>query len=152
MKIKVLGLCVALAASIPVLAGTAGADPSNAKSAFPVPLVCDNGQTYDVVTNSGNSSVQTFSPAHDLNSSSVLIPISFGEFSGTLTNSNGDIVDQFTEPGSTKGRARAAGNTPVHCTFTIAETFVITEPGGDLPPGTYTVNGTGSVTGFIPGH
>ena len=152
MKIKVLGLCVALAASVPVLAGTAGADPSNAHSATLVPLVCDDGQIYDAVANSGNSSVQTFSPAHDLNSSSVLIPVSFGEFSGTLTNSNGDIIDEFTEPGATKGRARATGNTPVHCTFTFGETFVVTEPGGDLPPGTYTFSGTGSVTGFIPGH
>ena len=142
-------------AAIVAFAGWAGtgaaiAAPANARNAQPLSLSCDNGQTYSAVTNSGNSNANTFSPAHDLNSTSVLVPTSFGEFTFTLTNASGQIVQEFTQPASSKGNAQARGYTPVHCTFTFSQTFTVTQAGGDLPPGTYTFTGTGSAIGFIP--
>jgi hypothetical protein len=150
MRAKLLGACVALVVVVPVMAGSAGADPTHAKNAAPITLVCDNGQTYNAVTNSGNSNVQTFSPAHDIASTSVLVPTSFGPFSGTITDSSGAVIDQFTDPPATKGNSHGAGSAPINCTFSFSETFTVTETGGDLPPGTYTFTGSGSATGFIP--
>ncbi len=121
------GLGLALA-----LAGPASADPKG--DVFPVD--CDNGVTY-LVTANGNGD---FTPAHDSASTSVLIPVSFGEFSGTITDQNGEVVDSFVDPPRAKGPAK---NADVHCTFTITNTF--DDP--DLGPLTFT--GTGSVSGFV---
>ena len=150
MRAKVLGACAALVVVVPVMAGSAGADPTHAKNAGPISLVCDNGQTYSAVTNSGNSNTQTFSPAHDIASTSVLVPVSFGAYTGTLTDSSGAVIQQSTDPPATKGNSQGAGSTPINCTYTFSNTFTVTEPGGDLPPGTYTLTGSGSATGFIP--
>jgi hypothetical protein len=90
------------------------------------------------------------SPAHDIASTSVLVPISFGAFTGTLTNSSGTVIQQSTDPPATKGNSQGAGSSPINCTFTFSNSFTVTQSGGDLPPGTYTFTGSGSATGFIP--
>ena len=95
------------------LAGTAGADPK--KGEF-FTLRCDNGQTYDIVVN-GNGE---WTPGHDLNSNAILKPFGFGQFTGTLTDPQGNVVEQFTEPGESK---RAAANQRlVTCGFSFSET------------------------------
>jgi hypothetical protein len=96
------------------------------------------------VTKSGNSNVQTFSPAHDIASTSVLVPTSFGASTGTFTDSSRTVVDGFTDPPATKGNSQGAGSTPINCTYTFSNTFTVSQSGGDLPPGTYTFTGSGS--------
>ena len=119
-----------------VSAGAASADPKGEV----VPLVCDNGVTYQVAVN-GNGE---FSPGHDLASTAVLIPTAFGEFHGTVTDSAGNVVDEFTDPAMIKGNA---GNHPrattTTCTFTVTDTF------DDPELGTLTFTGNGSVTAFV---
>ena len=117
-------------------AGAASADPKGEV----VPLVCDNGSTYEVAV-MGNG---PFTPGHDLASTSVLVPTAFGEFHGTVTDSAGNVIDEFTAPAMTKGssgdQARA---TTTSCTFTVTDTFE------DPELGLLTFTGTGSVTGFV---
>ena len=119
--------------------GAAVAAPAGAVSPQgTVPLVCDNGHTYDAVVN-GNGD---FTPARDANGTSVLVPLSFGEFSGTVTDSSGAVVDSFTEPGVSKGSAGKNAKTTISCTFTFHDTF-------SDGSGTFTFDGTGSVVGYL---
>ena len=73
-----------------VLAGTtsAVADPK-ADEAFD--LTCGS-TTYSVVGN-GNGE---FTPVHDTGSTKTFIPTAFGDFTGTVYDENGDVVDTFT--------------------------------------------------------
>jgi hypothetical protein len=116
-------------------AAPAGADPAHG---FPVPLDCDNGVTYAAVV-SGNGE---FTPAHDTASNTILVPTSFGEFSGTVTDSSGTVIDSFTDPAVSKGASNRARATSVTCTFSFTETFE------DPELGLLTFNGSGSVSGF----
>jgi len=117
-------------------AGAASADPPG----DPFPVVCDNGVTYEVTLN-GNGA---FTPAHDLASTTILVPTAFGEFHGTVTDADGNVIDEFVDPpmvkGSSGGHERA---TTTSCTFSITESFEDPE----LGPLTFT--GEGSVTGFV---
>jgi hypothetical protein len=129
----VIGLAVATSL---VGAGAASADPKGESFA----LSCDNGVTYEVTVN-GNGA---FTPAHDLASTSILVPTAFGEVHGTLTDADGNVIEEFVDPpvakGSSGNHARA---TMAECTFTISDTF--DDP--DLGPLTFTA--VGSVTGFV---
>ena len=91
------------------------ADPTNAKNALFVTATCDNGQSFQIVTN-GNGA---FTAAHDRNSTATLIPFAFGEFTGTLTDPAGNVVDTFTDPPVTK-RA-AANHNLLECPFTFSQ-------------------------------
>ena len=125
-----------------VLAGatTATADPVNAPRSFNVPLVCGNGAHYTVAVMENNGQ---FSAAHDVASTRTLIPTAFGPFHGVLTDTAGNVVDEFTDPAVSKGGSPRPRKTSVHCTFRIVQTFTIPELG------TVTFHGTGSVTGFV---
>lgn len=129
----VVGLVIA---SSVVSAGAASADPKGEV----IPLVCDNGMSYQITVN-GNGE---FTPGHDLASTGVMIATAFGEFHGTVTDSAGNVVDEITEPASTKGSSgdhlRATTTT---CTFTVSNTF------DDPELGTLTFAGEGTVTGFV---
>jgi hypothetical protein len=117
-------------------AGAASADPQG--EAFPVR--CDNGVTYQVTIN-GNGA---FTPAHDAASNSILIPTALGEFHGTLTDSDGNLIDEFVDPPVTKGSSgNHARATTTSCGFTITESF------DDPELGSVTFTGEGSVSGFI---
>lgn len=112
------------------------ADPAKAKGAFPVTVTCDNGHTYSAVSN-GNGN---YTPAHDLDSTATLIPLSFGEATFTVYDANGVVVDSGTDPGTAKRGASVHNkNGTLHCTYTGGATF---------PDGSSFVV-TGSVTGFI---
>lgn len=112
------------------------AAPSNAPNATVVTLDCGGAGTFDVVVN-GNGE---WSPGHLLAGNGVVIPVSFGEETITVRDAEGNVVDQFTEPATTKGRARTRGRERVTCGFTV--TF---EEDG------FTTTVTGSVTGFMSG-
>jgi hypothetical protein len=118
-----------------LLVGTAGADPSKGDT---VPLVCDNGKAYTVVVN-GNGE---FTPAHDLNSNTVFVPVSFGSTTITAVLPDGTVMT-FTEPGSSKGQSAKGLKNPVTCTFTFSFTSDGSDPNG--PPAGTVVTGTGTV-------
>lgn len=113
--------------------GVASADPGGADESFP--LVCDNGVTYRVVVN-GNGE---FTPAHDVDSNSTLVPTAFGGFVGVVLDPNGTVVDTINEPGSTKGQSSKQRRTTTSCTFHVEET----DAAG------FTFVADGSVTGFV---
>jgi hypothetical protein len=126
MKRWVTRAVVALTASVGLsgaVVATASAAPTNAKNASPISISCDNNQTYSAVVNSGNSSHQSFSPAHDLNSTSVLVPTAFGVGTSTLTNSSNQVVDTQTTPPATKGNSQGGG-TPLNCSYSLSFTPV----------------------------
>jgi hypothetical protein len=116
--------------------GVAAADPHGQE----ILIACDNGVTYHASIN-GNGA---WSPAHDLASTKVLIPVALGEFHGTLTDASGTVIDEFTDPAMTKGSSgKQARATTTSCTFTIDDTFQ------DPDLGTVTFHGEGTVTGFV---
>ena len=129
-----LGLAAALSIAAP-----SSADPKGET----IPVTCDNGTTYWVAVN-GNGA---FTPGHDVNSTTMLIPTSFGEFHGVITDSTGAVIDEFTDPAMTKGNSTKQRGTSLSCTFTIVEQF------DDPDLGTLTFTGSGSVEGFLtPAH
>ncbi len=138
MRRRLAAGAVAVVAGMALMGGTASADPVNAKGSFVTDLVCDNSQTYTVVVN-GNGN---FTPAHDIDSNATLIPVAFGPFSGTIRDAQGNLVDTFTEPGTSKGQSAKGGKDLVTCTFTFTETSDGTDP--EFPAG-FTFTGTGTV-------
>jgi hypothetical protein len=129
-----IGVAAALSISAP-----ASADPKGE----PIPITCDNGTTYWAVT-SGHG---VFTPAHDVNSTSVLNATSFGEFHGILTDSTGAVLEEFIDPAVARGHSTMPRATSIICTYVIVAHF--DHP--DLGPLTFT--GTGTVEGFVtPAH
>jgi len=129
---------IALLAALFATAQVASADPINAPGAIQISVSCDNGHVYSVVVN-GNGS---WSPAHDLNSTTTLVPLAFGEQVFTVTDASGNVIEQATAPPSTKGSGTSNGTrtTKTSCTFSGSQTDP--ESGN-----TFTI--TGSVTGFV---
>ena len=112
------------------------AAPSNAPNATVVALDCGSAGTFDVVVN-GNGE---WTPGHLLAGNGVVIPLSFGEQTVTVRDAEGNVIDESTEPATTKGRARARARERITCSFSA--TF---EDEG------LTITVTGSVTGFRSG-
>jgi hypothetical protein len=126
------GLGVAAVLSI---SASASADPKTEA----IPIACDNGTTYWAVANGHG----VFTPAHDVDSTTVLNATSFGEFHGVVTDSNGSVLDEFTDPAVAKGSSTKPRATSISCTYIIVAHF--DDP--DLGPLTFT--GTGTVDGFV---
>jgi hypothetical protein len=124
------------ALSAALAGGTAVAAPVNAPNAQVVTLDCGEASTFDVVVN-GNG---PFTPGHLLDGNGVLIPVAFGDATIVVRDASGEVVDTITDPGFTKGRARARGRERITCTFTDS----FTEDG-------LTITISGSVTGFAAG-
>lgn len=122
-------LLVAGGLTLGIAAAPAIADPKGET----FPLVCDDGNTYQVTTN-GNGE---FTPAHDADSTRTFVPLAFGEFSGTVTDAQGNVVDSFSEPGVAKGQSGKNAKGTINCTFS----FSGTEDG-------LTFSASGSVTGY----
>lgn len=125
-----LGLAAAVAVAAP-----AAADPKGQL----IPLSCDNGSDYVIAVN-GNGD---FTPGHDVDSTSVLVPTAFGEFHAVVTDESGAVIDEFSEPGIAKGRSTKDRRTSTTCSFAFSDQFM--DP--DLGLLTFTVSGT--VSGFI---
>ena len=121
-----------------VLAGmsmsAAAADPTGAPSSTVIHLTC-GGEEFQAVVN-GNGA---WGPAHDLGSNTVLVPVSFGEAHFTLTNANGDVLDESTDPPRVKGAGRHAD---LDCTYVGSGTFE------DPELGVLTFTFSGDVSGF----
>lgn len=133
---RVASVLAVTAAATALAAGTASADPVNARDPVPLTVDCGSAGTFDVITN-GNG---RWTPAHDLNSTATLIPVAFGPSTFTVTDSDGNIVDQGTDPGGTKGSATAAGRTLLDCSYSGGASF-----------DDFTLTFEGTVTGFITG-
>jgi hypothetical protein len=120
-----LGIC---ALSIAALAPSAAADPTHAKSATQLELVC-NGTPYQVVVN-GNGN---FTSAHIIGSTGVVVPYSL------------DLTFTFTPlggPTETETQTLAKGGPhkgAINCTIPF-QSF-------SSPEGTFTIQGT--ATGFL---
>jgi hypothetical protein len=108
---------IALASTLLIPATHAFAAPTGAPTAMTIPLSCDNGQTYTVVVNSGNSGqneqATAFGPGF-IAGGGMLLPLSF-TFTGTDTTT-GDVLFSQT---STKGEASHAPGTVLNCTGTL---------------------------------
>jgi len=128
-------LVVLAAATVPLAAASAGADPKGDQFS----LACDNGKTYAIAV-SGNGE---FTPAHDTGSTTVFVPTSFHGSTFTVTDAAGNVVDQGTDDAvAVKGRSERPRATAVTCTYTGSET--VTDP--ELGELTFTFSG--GVTGF----
>ena len=136
-------------AMVPVAAALVVGGASLAAAAPPepevIPLVCDNGETYEAVVKGRGE----FTPAH-LGDHQVLVPIAFGDFVYTATPPDGDPVT-VREPGSAKGRGNVADRNPretLSCTFSGSFTLAVEEEG--LPAGTV-VDFSNEVTAVLVG-
>lgn len=127
---KTLSLGAGLALAATCLAAPASADPP----AFGhIVLQCGDETVHISVAGNGD-----WTPAHDLDTTLVGVPIAFGEFTGTFTPTGGE-PETFTEPGYTKPNVPKTRNLIVDCTYTVAF---------EAPEGTFT--GEGSVTVMVP--
>ena len=129
------GLALLSGAAVVVALGTPGPATADPKGEV-VPLDCDDGTTYLVAVN-GNGA---FSPGHDTASTATVVPVSFGEFTGMITDEAGNVLETFVDPPVSKGNASLA---EVSCTFSFTETFE------DPELGTLTFTGSGSVEVFV---
>lgn len=139
---RTLALIPMLALSLGSLSvgGTAQADP---KKGDVFTITC-NGTDYEIAVNGRGD----FTPAHDTASTAVLVPHAFGDFTGTIYDTEGAMVDTFTEAGFVKGSGKQKGD--VVCTYVF--TYVSdgsTEAG--FPAG-YTFIGEGSAIGKLTGR
>jgi hypothetical protein len=129
-----LSLAATLALSVTALAaGTANADPLKR---LPVTLDCGGGSLHMVTNGSGE-----FTPAHDVDSNSVFIPLQFGTETDVFTDPAGNTTTTTNPPSPPKGSANPAGRTILDCTFHVD----IRGPDG----GHLVVDG--EVTGFFSG-
>lgn len=116
--------------AVGVTTSTVNADP---KPDGNIVLTCD-GESYDVVV-AGNGA---WTPAHDLDSTLIGVPVAFGEFTGTFTP-NGGEPESFTEPPFAKPHQPRTNNIILECSYTVS---------GAFPDGTF--SGAGSVTLMVP--
>jgi hypothetical protein len=130
MKYRWLVSCAVAIAAVGLSGPSVGADP---KPNIDATLTC-GGQDYDIVV-AGNGA---WTPAHDLNSTLVGVPIAFGEFTGVFTPTGG-VPQPFTDPAFAKPNQPRTRNLIIECAVTISGTFA---------DGTLT--GSGTVTLMVP--
>ena len=126
---------VALGSATAGVAGPAGADPKGEV----IPVTCNDGTTYNLAVN-GNGE---FTPGHDVDSNTVLIPVAFGTLTGTVRNPAGQVVGTFTESGAEKGRSGKNAQ-PVTCSFSFTFTNTDDPDDTEVPLG-HTFTGAGTV-------
>lgn len=134
-----MGFGIVLATGLVVAGGTAAvAAPTKG---FPVTITC-GGTAYQTVVN-GNGD---FAPAHDTNSNSILVPVAFENFTGTIRDDAGNVVDTFTEAFvERKGQSAKNKTDVVDCVYTFTEVSDGSDP--EFPAGwTFTGEGGVSVT------
>ena len=130
-----LATATAVVACSAILSPVGIAAPTNAKNAFVVTIFCRSGTFEAVVNGSGE-----FTAAHAVDSNTVLIPIAFGEFTGTFTDAAGNESTEI-DPPVAKGNAVPANGRVEECSYSFELVF----------PDTSSFVGSGDVTGFIPG-
>jgi hypothetical protein len=120
-----------------VAAVLGGVNPANADPPGGLfTVVCDNGNTYEISL-PGNG---VWRPGHDLGSTSILVPVSFGESHFVLTDAEGNVLEDITQPSVTKGATpnSVPDDLLTSCTFTTEQV----EEDPDLGLVTFTGEGT----------
>src|SRR5437016_14303348 len=92
-----LGFLVLATVVAGALAAVAAADPVHAQKSAPITITCGSTVYHAVVNGNGK-----WGPAHDLNSNSTLIPVSFGVETDVFTAANG-TKQTTTQPARAKG-------------------------------------------------
>lgn len=146
MRKTILGPVLAAA----LMAG--GVGPATAAPPEPeiIPLVCDNGASFDVVVN-GNGS---FTPGRVVGSTGVLIPIAFSDFGFRAVTPDGEVIEGTFPDEDLKGGGNVVRRNPrptVTCTFSNTFTLPEDDPEFGLPAGTE-VTFSGTVTAFLVGR
>jgi hypothetical protein len=134
--LKTILAAASVVACAAIVSSGAAAAPINAKNATPILIVCPSGSYQAVVNGNGN-----FTAAHAVDSNTVLIPVAFGPFTSTFTDPAG-IGTTSVDPGSAKGNSIPPNGKLQDCMYSISFSFA---DGSSF-------FGSGSVTGFIPGH
>jgi hypothetical protein len=136
-KMRAVGATTVLAAVLWIGVGTAAADPNESVTE----LTC-GGTTYEtVVAGNGN-----WTPAHDSDSNVIFIPTWFGDFHGTVLDTEGNVFDEFVEEAdSPKGESAKTKGDILECTFSFTEVSDGSDP--EFPEG-FTFVGEGEVQGF----
>jgi hypothetical protein len=125
-RFLIAAACLAFAG---VMVPAASADPINAKNATQILAICGSQRVTVVVNGNGE-----FTPAHDVNSTSVFIPTAF-DLTFTFTPTGGAPMSDT----DTSAKAGPIKNT-VTCTIPLQTLF-------SGPEGMATIHGT--VTGFF---
>lgn len=131
MHRQIAFVCALALAAVGLWSVPAGADP---KSDFQVTLDCE-GEIVEIAI-AGNG---TWTPAHDLESTLVGVPLAFGEQNGVFTPADGSDPVPFSEPPIAKKNVPQTRNIIVECSFSFSAEF----PEGN-------VEGTGSVVLMVP--
>lgn len=76
----------------------AHADPRHAKHVLQLQIGCDNNRAYAAVTNGKGRLV----PAHDLTSTTVLVPVAVSDALVTVLDEDLNVLDQWTLPAAAK--------------------------------------------------
>jgi hypothetical protein len=115
------------------------ADPTGAMKSAPVTVVCGNTTYYAVANGSdGNGMGEDWGPAHDLNSNTILHPLSFGVETDVFTPVGGSPETTYSPP-RTKGSSSPNGAPQLSCTYTVGPITV---------PGYGTFQASGTVIGY----
>ena len=130
-RICVLALPLVVAG---VVVASATADPTGSMKSASITIICGNTTYHGVVNGNG-----FWSPAHDLNSNSILIPVSFGVETDVFTPPGGSPETSFG-PARAKGSSSPNGAPLLNCSYQVGP---LTSPNG----ATFQANGT--VTGFV---
>lgn len=105
---KRIALALGAVALLALSAGPASAAPTRAPNALWVTATCDDNVFRMVVNGNGG-----FPAAHDVNSTRVFVPVSFGK-----TTVIGDPGSPQEFPASTKGSAAPKGHPLITCDWT----------------------------------
>ena len=130
--------CASITSGLVIGATSAGADP-NPNDTFE--LTCGS-TTYDVSTGNGNGE---FTPAFDTESNRVFHPTAFGDFTGTVYDVEGNVVDEFTEEGDVVKGSSGKKKDVVECEYLFDDISDGSDP--EFPEG-YRFVGGGDVTGY----
>jgi hypothetical protein len=129
------GICAAVVVLAAALtAGVASGAPVNGANTASITISCPSGSFSGVVTLVRGE----WTPAHSTDSNAVFIPIAFGEFSGTATDADGNVLFTVDLPPLAKGSSIPENGRLQECTGVIDFDF----PGGHF-------TGSSTVTGFI---
>ena len=140
---RLAGGLAALGLALVATTGVAGAAGPQGET---FELDCDNGETYEVWSG-GNGE---FTPAHDVDSHTTIIPVAFGPFHGEVRNPSGGLEQEFDDPAVDKGQSARGVTDPVECTFVVTEVSDGSDP--EFPAG-FTFTGEGSATvRVVPGR
>lgn len=138
MSFSRIGVAALAILACSAIGGAAEAAPNNSHT-FDLQLSCDDGSSHvlSVVDNQGQS------PGHDESSTSVFIPTGFGEFHITVSDLQGNVLDEEVAPPQVSHGRSGEQVTSLHCSFSQSEVETIPEAGQ------VQIHVEGTVDGFL---